>query len=786
MADSTVKIVLSLDGKQYSAELQAAGRKVGQFAAEVDTATARASASVQDLGSHLARMGHAAAGALAVQKLSGLADGWASLNARVALASNGLGSAAVAMQNITRIANDARVDVSGLAETYGTLSKAGAELGYSQQRVLGVTETLSKAMTLSGGSAQSAQGAMVQFGQGLQAGVLRGEELNSVLEQAPRLAQALAEGLGQPVGALKAMAEQGQITTDAIFAALERMKGKIDSEFAQLPATIGQSMTVLQNSLLQTVGVFDQAGGLSRGFAEGILTVARNMDTAVAATAVAGAAYLTLTKSAAAAAVATRGLALATGLLGGPIGLLATALGVGASAWLAWKAAGTGSEKAVEKQVTESHEEIVQRIQTQIAKLRERNRLAGQPLPETQNQGSLDAAKLYTDAYARYQKIASGAGEFANLPAAARATVLKTAGEEMGRAYKDYTDLVAEMEEDARQKTARARETFMADYKDQSAKLADALAAYDKQFKGKVGATQYQQDTDAIRARFKASDGSAAALKKEASAYQDLMASIAAKTETVKAETTQGHKLTESQKLTIALDTNLQEGKLKLGKAHEASVRAAIASLAVEEQRQAQQAGELALAEQLAQARQDELRGIEAYMQAQQEAAAKSLQSALDRAASLEEEERAAALAAAQNITLAEAVERVAIARLREEQTKFSNIEGGRYQDIEKEIAAREKLLTVMGQKEAREALKKTADEAENELKRVTEQYEQGLTNAAIQGGKSLKEYVLGMLRATAFRIVLEPVMKPLAGLLANSLGGAAAGSEGGVGGMAG
>ena len=61
----------------------------------------------------------------------------------------------------------------------------------------------------------------------------------------------------------------------------------------------------------------------------------------------------------------------------------------------------------------------------------------------------------------------------------------------------------------------------------------------------------------------------------------------------------------------------------------------------------------------------------------------------------------------------------------------------------------REKLLTVMGRKEAREALKKTADEADKELKRVTEQYEQGLTNAAMQGGKSLKEYVLGMLRTT-------------------------------------
>ena len=67
------------------------------------------------------------------------------------------------------------------------------------------------------------------------------------------------------------------------------------------------------------------------------------------------------------------------------------------------------------------------------------------------------------------------------------------------------------------------------------------------------------------------------------------------------------------------------------------------------------------------------------------------------------------------------------------------------------------------------------------ELKRVTEQYEQGLTNAAIQGGKSLREYIQGMLRATAFRIVLDPIMKPLAGLLAGVTGGgSAAASQGG------
>lgn len=81
------------------------------------------------------------------------------------------------------------------------------------------------------------------------------------------------------------------------------------------------------------------------------------------------------------------------------------------------------------------------------------------------------------------------------------------------------------------------------------------------------------------------------------------------------------------------------------------------------------------------------------------------------------------------------------------------------------------------------------ARELGEELKRVTEQYEQGLTNAAIQGGKSLREYIQGMLRATAFRIILDPIMRPLAGVLASVTGSgstaSAAAGNGGVTGIA-
>ncbi|WP_082608227.1 tape measure protein [Acidovorax sp. Root219] len=796
------------------AALLAASRQAEQLGGAVSSSASKATSAVDGLNGNLLRLGQAAAGAFAVNKLTGLADGWTNLTARIGLASQGLGSAQVGLAGVTRIAAEARVDVTGLAETYGVLSKAGAELGFSQQRVLGVTETLSKSMTLSGGSAASASAAMVQFGQGLQAGTLRGDELNSVLEQAPRLAQALAEGLGKPVGALKAMAEQGQITTDAIFVALERMKGKIDSEFAQLPATIGQAFTVISNSLMQTIGVFDQANGISRGFAEGLLVVARNMDTAVVAAGLVATAYIAISRSATVAAAATTALNVATGALGGPIGLVVTALGIAATAWVAWKAAGTSSEKAVQAQVAESHEEIIKRIDAQIAKLRERNRLSGAPLPKSEDQTSLDAAKQYTDAYNRYQSIVNGEGQFANLPAAARSDLLKSAGVAMGQAFQRYTDLADAMTEDAKNKTREAREKFMADYKDQADKMAQALKAYDAEFKGKVSDAQYKADTDAIKAKHanKGTGPSAAklAISAEIAELEQLQTEAAGIADRAAKQLEAQHQaglVSEAQyyaqRRQMALNANTdQMAIVELELEAVETSKASAADKAKAREKYGQELAKLAqneltiesdyqdkltelqarAAQARMQARRQETQGIEQWMEQQQTAQRENLASIEQRITSLADEQKAADLAAAKNISLAQAIELVTIARL-EEQRAAKYYEGSDgWNQATQEIEARRRLAAQIGSNDTTNAARKAGVEAQAELQRATDQYTQGLVNAAMQGGDSLKNYITNMLKRKAWEIVLTPVMEGLGGILATIMG--AAGGGGGGGGM--
>ena len=109
-------------------------------------------------------------------------------------------------------ASDRRPRLVALGHSYGSLVTAEA---------LRLTETVNQAVRLSGASAQASEAALTQLIQGLQGGVLRGDEFNSVMEQAPRLAKALADGLGVTTGALRTMAEAGQLSSETVIRALQ-------------------------------------------------------------------------------------------------------------------------------------------------------------------------------------------------------------------------------------------------------------------------------------------------------------------------------------------------------------------------------------------------------------------------------------------------------------------------------------------------------------------------------------------------------------------------------------
>ena len=177
-----------------------------------------------------------------------------------------------------QIANRSRVGWESTVDLYARIARTTKDLNISQAELLAVTETISQAVALSGASAESADAALMQLGQGFAAGALRGEELNSILEQTPMLAETIATGLGVGVGALKAMGAEGELTADKVIGALQKMEQATAEEFGKTKSTIAQASTVLGNSLMDLVGDLDEAIGASNLFAEALLVIANNID----------------------------------------------------------------------------------------------------------------------------------------------------------------------------------------------------------------------------------------------------------------------------------------------------------------------------------------------------------------------------------------------------------------------------------------------------------------------------------------------------------------------------
>ncbi len=127
------------------------------------------------------------------QEIAKTADEWSNLNARVKIAVGTHGDAKAAMADVIEIARTTNSNLTATGDLYARLTKIGQEMKIPQEQVLQLTKTISQAIQVSGGSAASAEAAITQFQQALASGVLRGDEFNSMMEQSPRLMQALAE-----------------------------------------------------------------------------------------------------------------------------------------------------------------------------------------------------------------------------------------------------------------------------------------------------------------------------------------------------------------------------------------------------------------------------------------------------------------------------------------------------------------------------------------------------------------------------------------------------------------
>ncbi|MEN6585846.1 MAG: tape measure protein, partial [Sulfuricella sp.] len=215
-----------------------------------------------------------AVAALASSEIIRAADAYKNLNARLQLVSRTAAEFARAQSEVLNIAQRSGVALQQTGDLYASLARSTQALGVSQDELLGVTESINQALIISGTSAESAQAALVQLGQGFAAGALRGEELNSVLEQAPRLAQAIADGLGVPIGQLRDLGAAGELTAEKVFGALQGSSARLKAEFDSIPLTVERATTQAANSLSVLIGALDESTGATDSLAQAIGSVA--------------------------------------------------------------------------------------------------------------------------------------------------------------------------------------------------------------------------------------------------------------------------------------------------------------------------------------------------------------------------------------------------------------------------------------------------------------------------------------------------------------------------------
>lgn len=246
-----------------SAEFESGIKRVNRANQQLVRNTQVTANAVRSLTSAL---GIGSLGAAAKGYLS-LSDQSAKLTAQLKLATAQSGSFAKAQEDVRRIASSTRTGIAETADLYATFQRNALELGITQEQAARSTETITKAFRISGATAAEAAGGLRQLLQGIQSGTLRGEELNSVLENAPRLAKALADGLGVTIGQLRDMGKEGELTGTKVIGALESAAQQIDREFAQLPVTFDESMTLVSNAAITTFGEFDRGGRFSTALA---------------------------------------------------------------------------------------------------------------------------------------------------------------------------------------------------------------------------------------------------------------------------------------------------------------------------------------------------------------------------------------------------------------------------------------------------------------------------------------------------------------------------------------
>ena len=199
--------------------------------------------------------------AISVQKIIDLADTMTTTRVRIDLMNDGLQTTDELQSMIMASANRSRAAYQTTADAVSKMGIMAKDAFGNNAELIQFTELINKQFTIAGTSAAGVDAAMLQLTQAMSSGVLRGEELNSIFEQAPTIIQTIADYLGVPIGQIRAMAAEGQITSTIVKNAMLSSADEINAKFNAMPMTFAQVWTLAKNIALEAFGPVIQAIG---------------------------------------------------------------------------------------------------------------------------------------------------------------------------------------------------------------------------------------------------------------------------------------------------------------------------------------------------------------------------------------------------------------------------------------------------------------------------------------------------------------------------------------------
>lgn len=283
------RLIISIDARNAERNARELNRELNNMT----TNGIRAESQMNGMGSAFRSLAGYMAGVVTIGTAISKMDTYTGLQNRLKLVTDSQNELNQAMSDTFAIAQKTASSWDSAAMVYQRFADNADRLNITMKQTASLTETVSKAISISGGTAASADAALVQFGQALASGVLRGEEFNSIAEQAPGLLKAIANGLNTNVGSLRAMAAEGKITADVLVKSLTKAQPYIDDLFNKTDFTISQSFTKLSNEVTKFVGEAGKANGAASGLSDAINVLANNLSTIANIAVIGGVALIT-------------------------------------------------------------------------------------------------------------------------------------------------------------------------------------------------------------------------------------------------------------------------------------------------------------------------------------------------------------------------------------------------------------------------------------------------------------------------------------------------------------